>query len=210
MKYQFKTEKQLLALCQKHKASISRIAIEREMELFKKNQPQIRNKMKKVRDNMWQAIQKGIRVEGGDAKKVYKGTKRMVKVLESKVALRAMAYSLAIVDQNPGPFPKAGGTGIVPGVLFSTFEHMKSSKRRMLNALFTASVIALLMPKSKSQVSLETAMAAAGLTEMRGGKPEHCLKAAHHIMSNMASLKPKKNPALFIHLAIGASDLSLL
>ncbi|MDH5596616.1 MAG: L-serine ammonia-lyase, iron-sulfur-dependent, subunit alpha, partial [Candidatus Peregrinibacteria bacterium] len=150
MKYQFKNCAQLLEICKREKLPISQVAIKREMELFDKSQPWVRNKMKEVRDTMWGAIQLGIKttskskygITGTSASKVYKGIRKSGNMLHSKVAIRAMAYAIATNEQNARmgrivAFPTAGGSGVVPGVLFSTYEHMKSSKRKMLNALFT-------------------------------------------------------------------------
>lgn len=245
MKYDFKNCAELLELCKKHKTSISQITIRREMELFGKNRPQIRNKMKEIRDTMWEAIQKGIKTTsksrygliGGDAKKVNDGIKKMSNLLHSKVAIRAMAYALATNEQNArmgkiAAFPTAGGAGVVPGVLFSTFEHMKSSKRRMLNALFTASAtgvailehggtISAARAGCQAEVGIGTAMAAAGVTEMRNGTPEQCINAAALALKNTLGLACDplaglvevpcvKRNAIYVNVAIGASDLSLL
>lgn len=224
---------------------ISQIAVRREMELFGMTKPQVRAKMKEIRDAMWDAIEKGVKstakskfgLSGGDAKKVYDGLKKMGKLLHSKVAIRAMAYALATNEQNArmgriAAFPTAGGAGVVPAVLFSTYEHMKSSKRRMLNALFTASAIGVAILEHggtisaaqggcQAEVGVGTAMAAAGLTEMRSGKPEQCINAASIALKNCLGLACDplsglvevpciKRNAIYVNVAIGASDLSLL
>lgn len=245
MSYDFKNFDELIKLCKRHKLQISQIAIRREMSLFKKSRAQVRNKMKIIRDTMWEAIQNGIKdtskskfgLSGGNAKKIYEGTKNMRGLLHSKVAVRAMAYALATNEENAKmgkivAFPTAGGAGVVPGVLFSTYEHMKSSKRRMLNALFTSAAIGTLILDRggtisaakggcQAEVGVGTAMAAAGLTEMRGGKPEQCINAATLALKNCIGLACDpisglvevpcvKRNAIFVNVAIGASDLSLL
>lgn len=245
MKYDFKNCSELLKLCDKHKLPISQIAIRREMELFKKTRPQVRDKMKQVRNAMWEAIQEGVKVTekskygltGGDAKKVYDGLKKMSNLLHSKVTVRAMAYALATNEQNARmgrivAFPTAGGAGIVPGVLFSTFQYMKSSKRRMLNALFTASAIGVAILDQggtisaakggcQAEIGVATAMATAGLTEMRGGTPEQCVNASALALKNMLGLTCDplsglvevpcvKRNAIGVTTAISASDLSIL
>ena len=245
MKYNFKNCTELLNLCNKYKLPISAIAVLREMELFHMTRPHVRSKMKEIRDAMWDAIQKGVKstakskfgLSGGDAKKVYDGLKKMGKLLHSKVAIRAMAYALATNEQNARmgrivAFPTAGGAGVVPAVLFSTFEHMKSSKRKMLNALFTASAIGVAILEQggtisaaqggcQAEVGVGTAMAAAGLTEMRGGNPEQCINAAAIALKNCLGLACDplsglvevpciKRNAIYVNVAIGASDLSLL
>src|SRR3989338_3675376 len=190
MNYQFKNCAELLELCKKYRAPISQIAMRREMELYQKSKPQVRNQMKRVRDVMEEAIAVGIKsvtkskygLVGGDAKKVYDGLRKMGHLLHSKVAVRAMAYAIATNEQNARmgrivAFPTAGGSGGGPGGLFSTYEHMKSSKRKMLNALFTASAIGVAILEHggtfsaakagcQAEVGVGCAMAAGAVTEM--------------------------------------------
>lgn len=245
MKHDFKNSSELLELCKKYSLSISKVAVLREMELFGKTRPQVRNQMKLARDTMWECIQRGIKntakskygLTGGDAKKVYDGLKKMGKMVHSKVAVRAMAYALATNEENARmgrivAFPTAGGAGVIPAVLFSTYQHMKSSKRRMLDALFTASAIGVAILEHKgtisaarggcqAEVGVGTAMAAAGLTEMRGGKPDQCINAAALALKNCLGLACDpigglvevpcvKRNAIYVNVAIGASDLSLM
>lgn len=245
MDFQFKNSAELLALCKKHKLPISQIAIRRETELYKKSRAHIRNQMKKVRDTMHEAIENGIKnttyshygLSGSSAKKISKGLSRMGRLLHSKMAVRAMAYAVATNEQNARmerivAFPTAGSSGIVPGVLFSANEHMKSSKRRMLNGLFAASAMGIAILEHggtfsaakagcQAEVGVSTAMAAAGITEMRGGTPEQAINAAALALKNMLGLAcdplgglvevpcVKRNAFGAVH-AIAASDLSLL
>jgi len=245
MHFGFKNSADLLTLCKSHNTTISDIAIKREMELDGKSRPQVRTQMKKVRDVMEDAIKQGIKgksksqygLTGGDAAKIIKSIKKMGNLLHSKTAVRAMAYAIATNEQNAQmerivAFPTAGGSGVVPGVLFSTAEHMKSSKRKMLNALFTASAIGVAILEHggtisaakggcQAEVGVGAAMAAAGVTEMRGGSPEQCLNAAALALKNTLGLACDplgglvevpcvKRNALFAMLAIGASDMSLI
>jgi len=245
MKYQFKNCQELLDLCGKEKFSISQITIKREMELFNKSKPWVRNKMKNVRDTMWEAIRLGVKsnakskygLTGTSAYKVYKGIKKSSDMLQSKVAIRAMAYAIATNEQNARmgrivAFPTAGGSGVIPGVLFSTYEHMKSSKRKMLNALFTASAIGIAILEHggtvsaakagcQAEIGVGAAMAAAGVTEMRGGTPEQCINAAALALKNMLGLACDplgglvevpcvKRNAIGATSAMSASDMSML
>ena len=245
MKYQFKNCQELLETCKREKLPISQVAIRREMEMFKKSKPWVRNKMKLVRDTMWEAIQIGVKsnakskygLTGTSAHKVYKGINKSGKMLHGKVAIRAMAYAIATNEQNARmgrivAFPTAGGSGVVPGVLFSTYEHMKSSKRKMLNALFTASAIGIAILEHggtvsaakagcQAEVGVGAAMAAAGVTEMRGGTPEQCVNASALALKNMLGLACDplgglvevpcvKRNAIGATSAMSASDMSML
>ena len=243
--HQFNNCQELLELCKKEKLAISQVAIRREMELFGKSRPWVRNKMKKVRDTMEEAIQIGIKstkkskygLVGGDAKKIYDHIKKSGNMLHSKVGIRAMAYAIATNEQNARmgkivALPTAGGSGVVPGVLFSTNEHMKSSKRKMLNALFTASALGIAILKHggtfsaakagcQAEVGVGVAMAAAGVTEMRGGTPAQCINAAALGLKNMLGLACDplgglvevpcvKRNAIGATIAMSTSDLSMM
>jgi len=245
MTYQFNNCEELVALCNKHKKSISEIAILREMELFNKKKPWVRNKMKIVRDTMWEAIRAGRKNSkpskygfiDGDARKIYKGLRKMKRLIHSKTTVRAMSYAIATTEQNARmgtivAFPTAGGAGVVPGVLFSASEHMKSSKRKMLNALFTASAIGIGILKHggsfsaakagcQAEIGVGTAMAAAGLTEMRGGTPEECINASALALKSMLGLACDplgglvevpcvKRNAMGASIAISASDMTII
>ena len=243
--YQFSNCEELVALCKKHKLPISQIAILREMELFGKTRSWVRNKMKTVRETMKEAIQIGIKsnekskygLVGGEAVKLYGAVMGRKATLLNKLALRAMAYAVATNEQNARmgrivAFPTAGGSGVVPGVLFSTSQHMKSSKRKMLSALFTASAIGIAIIKHggtvsaaragcQAEVGVGTAMAAAAVTEMRGGTPEECVNASALALKNMLGLACDplgglvevpcvKRNAIGAVSALAASDMSMI
>ena len=151
MKYQFNTAEDLLKLTQKYSLPISEIAKLYEAERAKKSPSSIRNKMKLTRNIMYDAVKKGISsqkksiagISGGDAFKLYSSLKNMRKMMGNKVTVRAMAYALAVCEQNAQmgrivAFPTAGGSGVIPGVLFSCSEHFKAGKRKLLRGMFTA------------------------------------------------------------------------
>ncbi|MBI2463838.1 L-serine ammonia-lyase, iron-sulfur-dependent, subunit alpha [Candidatus Peregrinibacteria bacterium] len=201
MEYAFQNTEDVLKLTKKHRIPVSQVAICYEAEFSNMKVSAIRNKMKKRRDVMYAAVKRGIATSerskmgmvGGDAHKLYQRIKHMKGMMASKVTLRAMAYALAANEQNACmsrivAFPTAGGSGVLPGVLFSASEHMHSAKRKLLNGLFCAAAVGLIIAEGatlsaaeggcQAEVGAAVAMAAAGLTEMRGGMPEQCFDAA--------------------------------
>lgn len=201
MEYSFTTAQAVLHLCDKYKIPISELAKRYEAERTHKTVSSIRNKMKLTRDAMHDAIEKGIHstekskmgMVGGDAIKLYKTLEKMKNMMGSKVTVRAMAYATAVGEQNACmrrivAFPTAGGSGVVPGVLFSASEHFKAGKRKLLRGLFCSSAVGLIIAENatlsaakggcQAEVGAAVAMAAAGLTEMRGGTPNQCFDAA--------------------------------
>jgi L-serine dehydratase len=241
MKFQFETAKNLLDLTKRRKAPISEIAKLYESERSGYALSTIRNKMKLTRNIMYQAVKKGIKtgkksimgISGGDAQKVYNSLKNLRMMMGNKVTVRAMAYALAVGEQNARmgrivAFPTAGGAGVVPGVLFSCAEHFKAGKRKLLRGMFCASAIGMIITQGatisaakggcQAEIGTAVAMAAGGLTEMRGGSPEQCLDAAAVALKSYLGLACDplgglvevpciKRNAIGCMTAIGSSDM---
>lgn len=244
MKYAFKTAKELLELTKKYKTNISEIAKQYEMERSGKNSVFVRNRMKITRDVMQEAVYKGVRSKekskmgmvGGDAHKLFYSLSNLRNMMGNKVTIRAMAYATAVGEQNACmrkivAFPTAGGAGVVPGTLFSAAEHFHAGKRRLLRGMFTASAVGLIIAEGatlsaaaggcQAEVGAAVAMAAAGLTEMRGGTPEQCINASAMALKSYLGLVCDplgglvevpciKRNALGCMVAIGASDMSVI
>lgn len=244
MQYAFKTAKELLELTKKYKTSISEIAKQYEMERSGKNSVYVRSRMKLTRDVMQDAVRRGVRSKekskmgmvGGDAHKLFYSLSNLRNMMGNKVTIRAMAYATAVGEQNACmrkivAFPTAGGAGVVPGTLFSAAEHFHAGKRRLLRGMFTASAVGLIIAEGatlsaaaggcQAEVGAAVAMAAAGLTEMRGGTPEQCLNASAMSLKSYLGLVCDplgglvevpciKRNALGCMVAIGASDMSVI
>ncbi len=240
-KFEFNNSEELLELCKKHKMPISEVTKLYEADRSNKATSTIRGKMKLTRDIMYEAVKKGIKStkhtqwthSGGDAHKMYKSLGNLREMMGNKVTVRAMAYSLAVVEQNAllgriVAFPTAGGAGVVPGVLFSCAEHFHAGKRKLIRGLFCASAVGMIIAKGatlsaakggcQAEVGAAVAMAAAGLTEMRGGKPSECLDAAAiglksylglvcDPLGGLVEVPCIKRNAIGAMAAIGASDM---
>ena len=201
MEYSFKTAQELIDLCKKHKVPISEIAKRYESERSGKKISAVRYKMKKSRDIMYEAVEKGLKsrekssigLSGGDAIKMNKQLKNLKNTMGGKITIRAMTYALAVGEQNACmgrivAFPTAGGAGVIPGALFSCAEHFKAGKRKLLRGLFTSAAIGIIIAEGatlsaakggcQAEIGAATSMAAAGLVEMQGGTPEQCIHAS--------------------------------
>ncbi len=241
MEYEFTTAEDILKLTKKHKISISDVAKRFEAENSDKSIPAIRSKMKRTRDVMYEAVKKGVKsnkksdmgLTGGDARKIHMSLKKLSTMMCNKVSIRAMAYALAVSEQNAAmgrivAFPTAGGAGVIPGVLFSCAEHFKAGKRRLLRGMFTASAIGKIIAEGatlsaakggcQAEIGAAVAMAAAGLTEMRGATPEQCFDAASiglksylglvcDPLGGLVEVPCAKRNAIGTQAAIGASDM---
>lgn len=241
LQYDFHSAEDVLQLTLKHHIPISELAKRYEAELSNMSISAVRTKMKKRRDVMYAAVKRGILSQekskmgmvGGDAHKLYRSVKNIRSMMGNKVTIRAMAYALAVNEQNACmsrivAFPTAGGSGVLPGVLFSAAEHLHSSKRRLLNGMFCASVVGLIIAENatlsaaeggcQAEVGAAVSMSAAGLTEMRGGTPQQCFDAAAIALKSYLGLvcdplgglveaPCTKRNAIGCMAAIGASDM---
>lgn len=198
--YEYKTASELQKLCKKHNKKIAEIAIRFEMEFESKHRNDVLKKMRKVKNTMKEAVRKSINrskktslgMAGGDAHKLFESTGRK-KMAMSKVTLRAMSYAVATGETNSAmgqiaAFPTAGGAGVIPGVLLACTEQWKFSEQRLLKGLFTAAAVGKIIAENatlsaaaggcQAEVGAAVAMAAAGVTEMRGGTAEQAMDAA--------------------------------
>lgn len=243
MIYEFHTAEDVLRLTHQFKLPISEIAKRYESERSGKSMVAVRNKMKQTRDVMYEAVKKGIKstersplkITGGDAKKIYDSLKNLKDMMGNKLTVRAMAYATAVGEQNACmhrivAFPTAGGSGVIPGVLFSAAEHFKAGKRKLIRGMFTASAVGLVIAEGstlsaakggcQAEIGAAVAMAAAGLTEMRGGTPKQCFDAAAiglksylglacDPLGGLVEVPCIKRNAIGTQAAIGASDMVL-
>lgn len=241
--YDFTTAKDVLRLTSQYKIPISELAKRYEAERSGKRTAAIRNKMKDNRDVMYDCIRKGLKstkksrmgITGGDAVKLYASIKNLNRMMGNKVTIRAMSYALAIAEQNAKmgriiAFPTAGGAGVIPGVLLSCSEHFKAGKRKLLRSMFCASAVGIIIAEGatlsaakggcQAEIGAAVAMAAAGLTEMRGGTPHQCFDAAAIAMKSYLGLACDplgglvevpcvKRNAIGCMAAIGASDMAM-
>lgn len=198
--YEFKTTEELLKLCKKHKVSIAEITIRYEMEHSHRHRAEILGKMRKTMKVMREAVKDAIKhprqsafnMAGGSSPKLFKAIKKK-KMACSPLVLRAMAYAVATGETNSAmgrivAFPTAGGAGVVPGVMLATAEEWKTTNKKLLEGLLTASAIGKIIAEGatlsaaaggcQAEVGAAIAMAAAGVTEMRGGTPQQAANAA--------------------------------
>ncbi len=199
--YSFTNAKELIELSKKHRLPVSEIVIRYEMEYSKKTRAEVLARMKKTLDVMREAIKKAIekpevsafKMAGGSAPRLKKLLQSKQKMIMPPLVIKAMAYATATGETNSAmgriaAFPTAGGSGVVPGVILAAAEEWKASEEKTLRALFTASAVGIIIAEGatlsaaaagcQAEVGAAVAMAAAGVTELRGGKPEQSFNAS--------------------------------
>lgn len=155
--------------------------------------------------------------------------------LLGNTANKMMIYALATSEQNlrMGTIvacPTAGSCGIVPAVLVAYAEDNNIKEGDEINALITAGEIGRLVSNKmalagavggcQAECGVASAMAAAALTQMRGGDIKQIINSAALALKNILGLTcdpvcglveipcVKRNPFLAIH-AVTASDLAM-
>lgn len=241
--YSFKTTEELQKLCKKHKAKISEMTIRYEMEHSQRHRAEVMKKMRKTMHVMRDAVQEAIKrpqqsafhMAGGGAPKLMKALKKK-KMASSPIVLRAMAYAMATGETNAAmgrivAFPTAGGSGVVPGVMLAAAEEWKLTDKKLLEGLLTASAIGKIIAEGatlsaaaggcQAEVGAAIAMAAAGITEVRGGTPEQCFNASAIALKSylgvvcdplggLVAVPCIKRNMLGASTALAASDASLM
>ena len=202
--YPFKSGTELLDICQTHKLSISQLILENETSW--RTEAEIRAGLLKIWEVMQACVERGCRTEGilPGVLKVKRRAPELYHKLTSKpeAALRdplnvidwVNLYALAVNEENAAggrvvTAPTNGAAGIVPAVLhyWDRFCH-GADEGSIIRFLLTAGAIGILYKENASisgadvgcqgEVGVACSMAAAALTEVRGGTPAQVENAA--------------------------------
>ncbi|KXZ40118.1 L-serine dehydratase [Alkalithermobacter thermoalcaliphilus JW-YL-7 = DSM 7308] len=206
----FTSGKDLLKLCQQYNKKIYEICIEREIELTKKTKQEIIQRMSYSLDIMKNSINKSLTEDiksvggliGGEAKLVRNRLKTNKSVC-GPLMTKAISAAMGVLEVNASmglvvAAPTAGSCGILPAGIITVGEEFKISDEEMLNAIFTAAAIGIIITKNATVAGAEggcqaetgsaAAMTAAGIVEMMGGTCEQALHAASMALSNVMGL----------------------
>lgn len=204
-----KSGSELVSICNRDGISISEYTINNEILETGLTKKEIIKKMAKNLKVMKEAAEYGLNNEvvsvsgliGGDAlrlrKYLDKGT------LTGDVMVKAMARALSCSEVNAAmgrivAAPTAGSCGILPAVIITAAEKLNKSDDEMINALFTASGVGIIIAENATMAGAEggcqaecgsaAAMGAAAAVEMMGGTPDQALDAAAVVIKNILGL----------------------
>ena len=206
----FKSAKELLALCQQEQCSISEIMRRRECELFETTRDMVTHRMARALENKRSSATQPLQspaksmggLIGGEAKKLSEHAGKG-KSICGEVLHEAMMYAVAIAETNASmglivAAPTAGSAGVVPGLLLSLQNHYKISDDRLVDALFNAGAVGYLAMRNatvagavggcQAEVGVAGAMAACATVELMGGTPEQGLGAGSTVLMNLLGL----------------------
>ncbi|NLJ58671.1 MAG: L-serine ammonia-lyase, iron-sulfur-dependent, subunit alpha [Tissierellia bacterium] len=202
--------KDLLEKCNEKNIPIWEYTIREEIESSESNREKVIEKMRSTLHVMMNSSQYAQDNEvksvsgliGGDAYKI-KNYSDKGETLTGELMNKAMARALSSSEVNAAmgrivACPTAGSCGILPAVVLSAGEKLNKSEDELLNALFTAAGVGILIAKNSTLAGAEggcqaecgsaAAMASAAVVEMMGGSPEQALTAAAIVIKNVLGL----------------------
>lgn len=206
----FKSAKELLALCQQEQCLISEVMRRRECVLGETTRDMVDHRMARVleimRNSATQPLKNPIKsmggLIGGEAKKLSTHAAKG-KAICGDVLVKAMTYAVAVLEVNASmglivAAPTAGSSGVVPGLLLALQDCYKISDARLIDALFNAGAIGYLAMRNatvagavggcQAEIGVAAAMVASATVELMGGTPEQSLDAASTVLMNMLGL----------------------
>lgn len=139
---------------------------------------------------------------GGDAYRLRKYADNG-NTLTGDFMVKAMARAISSSEVNAAmgrivASPTAGSCGIIPAVVISAAERLGKTEEDMINGLFTASGVGIIIAKHATLAGAEggcqaecgsaAAMGSAAVVEMMGGTPEQALDAAAIVLKNILGL----------------------
>lgn len=204
------TAKELIDICSKENLTIWEYTLREEIKETGLDREEIWNKMKKNLKIMKEASEYGLRhkvtsvsgIIGGDA---YRLQKYIVRdnSLCGNFMMKAMARAISCSEVNAAmgrivATPTAGSCGVLPATVITAGEKLHKSEDELVQALFTAAGVGILIAKNatisgaeggcQAEVGAASAMAAAATVEMMGGSVQMAFNAAAIVIKNILGL----------------------
>lgn len=202
--------KELVEICKEEGISLSEYAIRKEMEIKGVSREELFDQMKLTLEAMRESATLGREKEvyslsgliGGDAFRLEQYKNSGKSLMGSGVVMAmAMAMSSSEVNGSMGRIvacPTAGSCGILPAVILTTGELLNKKEDELIEGLFAASAIGMIIGKNATFAGAEggcqaecgsaAAMASGAVVEIMGGTPEMSLDAAAIVFKNVLGL----------------------
>jgi len=186
-------------LADKYGISLAEVVVKWEASVSGRSETEIRNKMQNNLVVMKKSIEEGLQkkdatmggLANGEAVKVYDAIKNGV-IADDRIS-RVSYRALAVGELNAAmgcivAAPTAGACGILPATLVTVAEEKNSSDRELVNALFVAAGIGIIIAEKATIAGAEggcqaecgsaASMAAGAVVYLNKGTPEQVLDAA--------------------------------
>lgn len=210
MDWNFKSAEELAYICEKNDVTISAAAMQREIQISGLTKEEIRKNMNNSLQIMKKAIKDSKELDlksmggliGGESKKLEKRIKNK-ESLCGEIMAKAISAAMGTMEINACmglivAAPTAGSCGILPGALITIAQHFEKDEEEILDALFTAGAIGLIVTRNATVAGAEggcqaetgtaSAMAAAAITELMGGTFNQALDSAAICLKNILGL----------------------
>lgn len=204
------TGAELIDVCKKENIPIWEYTIQTEISKSELSRSSVIDKMRKNLHVMLESASYAQEREiksvsgliGGDAYRIKQYADKG-NTLNGEFMVRAMARAISSSEVNAAmgrivASPTAGSCGILPAVIISAAEKLGKSEEDMINGLFTASGVGIIIAKHATLAGAEggcqaecgsaAAMGSAAVVEMMGGTPEQALNAAAMVLKNILGL----------------------
>lgn len=201
---------ELINICEEKNIPIWEYTLMCEEEESGLTRSEIIEKMRKNLNIMREASEYGLKNEtrsisgliGGDAIKLNRYAQAK-NTLTGEFMIKAMARAVSCSEVNAAmgkivAAPTAGSCGIIPAVIITAGEKLNKTEDEIINALFTASGVGIIIAKNATLSGAEgrcqaecgsaAAMGAAAVVEMMGGTPSMALDAAAIVIKNILGL----------------------
>ena len=201
---------EMLKICEEKNIPIWEYTIMSEVEEGEFSREEVIERMRKNLKIMQASAEYGLVNEtrsvsgliGGDAIKLNKYASSG-NTLTGEFMVKAMARAVSCSEVNAAmgkivAAPTAGSCGILPAAIITAGEKLNKTEDELINALFTASGIGIIIAKNATLAGAEggcqaecgsaAAMGAAAVVEMMGGTPAMALHAAAIVIKNILGL----------------------
>lgn len=201
--------KELKELADKNNLSIGEYVLEEQILSMEISREEIIDRMRKQYQVMKESINDGLtiptklKIEKQDQGKIFLKYVESGKSIFDEFIGKAIARAIAVAELNASmgricASPTAGSCGILPAVIVTMSEKYNFKEKDIINALFAAAGIGLVIANTMSisgatsgcqaECGAATAMAAASLTELLGGSNDKVLDAAAISIKNIEGL----------------------
>ena len=208
MSYIFGTGEELIEICRREKITIAEAMIRSEVETGEMSRKEIINEMYENLLTMQECIRQGLEesqqtmtgLAGGDAELLMSYAEK-ANMGADMARICAAAMAVTEVNASMGRIvaaPTAGASGVLPAVLIMCSEKHGFTDVDLVNGLFTAGAVGIIIAKNagisgaeggcQAEIGSASAMAAAALAELCGASPEKALNAAALALKCMEGL----------------------
>lgn len=208
MNYNFSTGEDLIRLCEAESISIAEVMLRHEEETSERPADELVNEMFENLMTMQESIRIGLDEDqetmtglaGNNAEKLLAYADKanmgadMAKICAAAIAVVEVNASMGKIVAAP----TAGSSGVIPAVLVMCSEKHSFTDRDLVNGLFAAGAVGIIIAKNASisgaeggcqaEVGTASAMAAAALAELCGASPRQALSAAAMAIKNILGL----------------------